>query len=469
MTRALPSSRFKTAHNFSALLLLASTFALTGCYTQLKGTGDRYGYTGRYHEPRLVHTDTVRQAPPVQQAAPQQEAPKTIAKSEVTYDTVMKGDTMFINERTRADYTQTQTQPVNTAETIINNYYGGYEPYDDYWWHAGRPRVVVAVTFGYPYSYWYPHHYWHSYYSPWYDYGYYPSWWYGPSYAYYDPWYDPWYGYGFYPPLYDAYSPYYGYGGYYGRHHGYDRNGYGGGYYGGVRTGRVPNYGRFNTGEKHGLVVAGNGNTPANSAPRLASPTYVVTSNPQVINQGQVVARDVPVHNTVPDRDGTVRIAEPTGAVVERNGAQAAGESNARTVRTDVSQSTQAPSNPNVISTTQVSTPDRHIVVVRRRAPEPNASYSTPNAASSNNGYHPATRVENNSDARASAPRNEPTRERAAESRPAESSHNSDTHVSSGDSQAASSGHGDSGRGESRGESRGGEERGGGDGPRRSR
>src|SRR5947209_5396860 len=140
MTRALPPAARKAAVSFSALLLLVSTSVLTGCYTQLKDTGDRYGYTGRYHEPHVVYSDTIQRAPA--QAAPRQEAPKTIAKSEVTYDTVMKGDTMFIEERTRESYTQTQAQPINTAETVINNYYGGYEPYDDFWWHTSRPRVV---------------------------------------------------------------------------------------------------------------------------------------------------------------------------------------------------------------------------------------------------------------------------------------------------------------------------------------
>lgn len=359
------------AQSLSALLLLGTTAVLSSCYTQLAGSGDRYGYTGHYREPVVVHSDTIRK--PVQQAAAQ-EAPKPVAKVEtkpqVTYDTVMKGDTMFIEERTREAYTSNETQPVNSAETIINNYYGGYEPYDDYWWHVHRPRVIIALTFGYPYSYWYPRHYWHSYYSPWYDYGYYPSWWYGPSYAYYDPWYGP----GFYPPLYDAYYPYGGYyGGYRGRHgYGYGHGGYDDGY-AGRNTGRVPHYGRFSTGEKHGLVISGNNTAPGTSIKGQSNDglrLQGVTTAPQGVMQGQATARDVPVHTTVPDGNGNLRAAEPARrtVIIERNpeALQSGAEVDVRNDRNDISPGAQTTAQGGGQPATQSSVPQKRVIVIRR-------------------------------------------------------------------------------------------------------
>ena len=185
---------------YAGLLFLAVSVTLTGCYTQLASNkGDNYGYTGRVHRAQPVRTDTIN----VQQHT-------SIAQSEpqMVYDTIMKGDTMFIEEHERPAATEQYT----SGETVVNNYYDGYgnSPYD-YGWFP-RPRSAFSITIGYPYGCW-PIHSW---YSPWYSYY--------PDYGY--P-YDWGYGYpGYYPPIYDAY---YGYGGFY-RHSPYYSGYYGGGY-----------------------------------------------------------------------------------------------------------------------------------------------------------------------------------------------------------------------------------------------
>src|SRR5437764_7873517 len=103
----------------SAALLIFTVTIFTGCYTQLASDkGDYYGYTGAYHAPHRaqpVRSDTVIAKP----------APKASA---MTYDTIMHGDTMFIEERMTDHPPKASVDPSKMTidgggETVINNYY----------------------------------------------------------------------------------------------------------------------------------------------------------------------------------------------------------------------------------------------------------------------------------------------------------------------------------------------------------
>lgn len=161
--------------------LLLSSLLLGGCYTQVKSTGDYWGYSGHRHARRvLVESDTEYTQP---QQPPQTE----------TVDTSVPPP---------------ESAESGTGTTVINNYYEDIpwsHPYYYYWGYSAPPVVGFSVTFGDPW-YWGPayHH------RLWYDRSYYEYPWYYPDAYYYSAW-DP---FGWYPCVVPPAYPYWG-GGYY--------------------------------------------------------------------------------------------------------------------------------------------------------------------------------------------------------------------------------------------------------------
>lgn len=230
-------------------LLLAVSLG-TGCYTQVKSSGDYWGYSGRRQHDRVVlqESDTVYNTPQTSQT---NEPTQDLGDNTVTGGNVIQYD-----------------QP-----TIVNNYYEvstWSRPYWDSWGVYGAPSIGFSVTFGDPYyysgGYYSRWHRWHD--DPWY--------W---QQSYYNGYYDPyWYGSGPYygclvPPypyyrLYDR--PYYGYNDY-DRHYGNrqgnsDPN---------VRTGRINdgdgrsgNVGRSTTGSVNTNRVTTTTNAPSTTVGR---------------------------------------------------------------------------------------------------------------------------------------------------------------------------------------------------------
>ena len=267
-----------SARHFAKLLLFAATsLSIGGCYTQLASNrGDYYGYTGRMHRHRVqpAQSDTlIVQEHPSSTVSAQREA--------VQYDTTYKGDTVFIDERPRADYSYP-----NGGE-VVENYYGDAYPYDYY-----SPGLSLSLGFGWPY---------HSWYSPWYSY--YPSWYYPYDWGY------P----GFYPPVYDAYAPFYGFYGYPG--FGY---GFGGGYYGygfhhhdffdhgfhgdGLALGG-PRLGRIGGGERRagGAIIT----TASQPATMTANRSRGEVSN-SIATSTPSADRNAPIHAVAPGNGGPV-------------------------------------------------------------------------------------------------------------------------------------------------------------------
>src|SRR4051812_27717051 len=119
-------------HRFSVGSLLLTSLSLTGCYTQLAGRGDGWGYTGERHE------EVVRQERVVTDTVVVEHHP-AVAAAEVKNDTVYVDD-----DRTRSDYTYPH-------ETIVNNYYYNDPiPADYYWYPRYHRQAEIAIYFGSP-------------------------------------------------------------------------------------------------------------------------------------------------------------------------------------------------------------------------------------------------------------------------------------------------------------------------------
>src|SRR5436309_14618188 len=157
-----------------------------GCYTQVKSSGDYWGYTGHHER--------------AQSAPPENYAPDTTAAQPFQDSSNYSED-----QRTRSD----EGYDPSTGNLIYNDpynggynpyaysgyapYYGyGYTPYDPYpsfgfsvgyggWggWHG--PWWTLGFGYGYSNPYWYSDPYW--------------NWWYSPSFA----------PYGCYSPFYSSY------------------------------------------------------------------------------------------------------------------------------------------------------------------------------------------------------------------------------------------------------------------------
>jgi hypothetical protein len=211
------------------------------------------------------------------------------------------------------------------------------------------------------------------------------------------------------------------------------------------------------------------------------------------------------VHNTVPDRDGNMSVAEPNTVVVDR-GTQATEANGIARNGNDVTVDLKAAGEPRVLETTsqgsavqsssQASAPQKHVIVVRHRDPANSSASngytlpsSTGNSSASNSGEswrttrsssqpssQPSGQTESSSQTpRYDKPRYDAPHETTSSSRPAESSRGSGEARSSGrtESQPASS----SGRGaesssrsnDSHGDNRSSGDGHSNDGPRRSR
>ncbi len=324
----------KAAYLFAASLLMMSSLALTGCYTQLAGTsggGGYYGYSGRvYHAPQPLYSDTVRGG----------------NQTAVVYDTTMHGDTMFIDERPLVAPSAADSNTSGGSGEVVNNYYGGTPYYGGF-----------SLGFGWPYN---------------------------------DPWYSPWYPYsygygypGFYPPYYDAfwgagYYPYYGlgfYGGFYG---GYGRGfygGYGHGYYGGYGYGRGYGYTGIGRGLNGGLggeyrsggIASGLGGGIGTRASSIATRgSSYGQANGGAFRSGQAGSysadRDAPVHATAPEASGNARAMGTSGA------SGMASASHQVVVRTSNGQS---------ISSSSANVGGRNMTVVRRSGSNGSRGYSS--------------------------------------------------------------------------------------------
>ncbi|HEY3875419.1 MAG TPA: hypothetical protein VGM92_08065 [Candidatus Kapabacteria bacterium] len=234
----------KAIHFIAALLLVTTSVALTGCYTQVAGTRDYYG--GRvYRVPS--YSDTIH------------------ADQAVRYDTTMHGDTMFIDEHPADDGVAANTGGGGANdETIVNNYGTG-----TYW--DGLCSPGFSVSFGWPYYSWY---------SPW------------------EPYYTCDYGWGypgFYPPVYDAwgfgYRPYYAYGFYGGYHsHGYGNRYFANNQYGRYGYGRTATGGRFGGESRHASGSrSGIGSSPSSMATAdRNAPVHVMAPEGGAMSRGSM-------------------------------------------------------------------------------------------------------------------------------------------------------------------------------------
>ncbi|HYM21141.1 MAG TPA: hypothetical protein VEW28_09080 [Candidatus Kapabacteria bacterium] len=219
--------------NKATILLLGLLFG-TGCYTQVRSTGDYWGYSGRRSRPVLVESDTTYAAnQPMQQP----------------YDSTQT-------------YSDVLTDSDGGTPTIVNNYYDvapwGHSYWDSWGYYSG-PSVGISFSFGNPW-------YYRPIYRP-YSWGwgswYYDSWYWGSPYysGYYG--YDPFYwggGIGYYPcvaPFYYPYSSFY-------------RPYYGNGYASNVRTGRISG-GEHRSGSYTGNNNGYNGTGSGNSGGRTSS------------------------------------------------------------------------------------------------------------------------------------------------------------------------------------------------------
>lgn len=216
---------------YVTLLALASFFGV-GCYTQVKSTGDYWGYSGhRHHRAVLVESDTTY-------ARAQSQQPTDSSAAQLEY-------------------------PPDDGTTVINNYYEDIpwsHPYYYYWGDPG-PAVGFSITIGNPWFYGpvYRPYAWG--WDPWY----YDSYYYGGWGSYYGGWYGC-----VVPPIY----PYYGfYRSYYRDHYHYDRGSSGshGGYSGG-RGGRISG-GEQRIGSSTSGVAPNNGSIQGGGRPASPRPT----------------------------------------------------------------------------------------------------------------------------------------------------------------------------------------------------
>jgi hypothetical protein len=214
----------------SIVTIFLAAILWTGCYTQVRSSGDYWGYTGRH------------------------EREKVYAEPNQVDSMAMQDTTGYANDqRGREDegYSSGEMMSENPSD-YSESYAGLYAPY------YASPSIGLSVGFGYG---------WHR---PWWGLGFgysswYPSW--DPY--YYNPYWDWYYAPGFsaYGCLGTPFYPYYGGFGFYG---GYYRHGFGGDHFGlrgGIRSGRI------NGGESRG--IAGSGTRAVNSV----NPTGTGRSN----------------------------------------------------------------------------------------------------------------------------------------------------------------------------------------------
>src|SRR2546423_2315596 len=118
-------------------IFLASLFG-TGCYTQVKSSGDYWGYTGHREREKVVVV-------PNQDTSQVQPYPDSANYTEEL--------------RSRND------EGYSSGETIINNYY-----YDEPVWGHTAPSLNFSIGYGWGW----PHHrpWWNLGYSSWYPYWY---------------------------------------------------------------------------------------------------------------------------------------------------------------------------------------------------------------------------------------------------------------------------------------------------------
>jgi hypothetical protein len=258
----------KAAHLSAAVLIMVSSLALSGCYTQLAGTsGGYYGSSGRvYHAPQPLYSDTVKANP-----------------TAVVYDTTMHGDTMFIDERPLTAPSAADTNTPGGGEEVVNNYYDnpGYGYYDGF-----------SIGFGWPYDPWW---------SPWY-----PNYWGYPG--FYTPYYGAYWGLGLYPYWggfgyghgfgYGGYDHGFGYGhGFYGGYAGIGRSGIDGRLGGEYRSGGIASGLR---GPSSSIGLAGSRGAEANGMRSGGTPAFSAD-------------RDAPVHAMAPE-GGNARAIGTSGA-----------------------------------------------------------------------------------------------------------------------------------------------------------
>ena len=219
------------------ILFLAAFFG-TGCYTQVKSSGDYWGYTGRHEREKVV-------------VVPDQVDSSSMYSQDAPND-------LNDEQRSRDD----------EGYSYGDNYYNGYYDAAPSWNYTPAPAISLSFGFGYHhpwwgvgYSSWYPSWY-PSYYDPYWDWYYQPGFFsYGcitPFYGYYDPFYHPFCGF---------------YGGY--RHDGFNEDFHDGHRFteSNVRTGRI------NGGENRGRGSTTNGGGISNGSSVRTNGGSIVTQN----------------------------------------------------------------------------------------------------------------------------------------------------------------------------------------------
>jgi hypothetical protein len=342
----------------SIVTIFLAVFFGAGCYTQVKSSGDYWGYTGHHEREKVVVV------------------PDT--QTQQTYTEQPYQDTLRYTEELRSR----DDDGYSSGQTIINNYYYDqpYEPYGGYY-HAPAVSFSVGYNWGWHrpwwsvgYSSWYP--YWYpAYYDPYWD------WYYSPGFSPYGCVADPYYSYPYYRHSYYGYG--YGYGGY--DNHGYYGNGtrHGiDGHSGHVRLGRISggdDRGRGSTNTGRG---AGNNIEPLNSGRGSAIPVQQSgtttlgrqqsTGRTQIENGGRVVRPSTETQQSGQAQTGRTvqtRVNENVYSAPENTRTTSSGRS-AEPVRTTGRSAEPVQSAPaRQAEPTQQSAPARQAEPVQQSAP----------------------------------------------------------------------------------------------------
>lgn len=182
-----------------SIAVIFAVVLFTGCYTQVRTSGDYWGYTGHRERDKVYATpDTTPQ--------------EMVQDSNYYSDSGQGGDLRMRNDEGYSNGDYGDRGPI-----YDDPYYYNYAPYYSspwisfnvgYGWGWHRPWLGLGFGYASYYPYWYPNYYWDWGYSPLFSpysclaFGYYP---------YYRPYYGGWGGWG-YRNYYGSLYPHYGLG-----------------------------------------------------------------------------------------------------------------------------------------------------------------------------------------------------------------------------------------------------------------
>ncbi|MEI8135583.1 MAG: hypothetical protein WCH46_11015 [bacterium] len=298
-------------------IFLATVFG-TGCYTQVKSSGDYWGYTGHHEREKVVV---------------------------VPDGTPTTGDSLYYpdNLRQRSDDGYSLNSG-SSDETVVNNYYYYDDPYVNY----TPPALTLSYNWGYG---------WHR---PWWSVGY-------SSYYsnYYDPYWDWYYPTGFSPYgcLVEPYYPYYYYS------HSYGSNYHGYGSYEGSEFGHLNTHrGRISGGEERGRTNSTIGTPPrvvgTAMDPALGRSTGTTTSG----NEARTTRHNISGTPTVVDYNG--RNSNPTSPTLRVNVPSKPVDKGTETSTQDAKTAPRQNSSPDVNQTPETR-PTKDVAPATQSAPAP--------------------------------------------------------------------------------------------------